>query len=103
MTLTITLTPEQEALLNNEAARRGLAVEEYARRALDAGMRVEAGSREARVKAARGKFAHLSLSVADFHREKQEEIEREERRFREHFGTARTPRFFRPLSNLNDV
>jgi hypothetical protein len=44
MTLTLDLTPEQEALLHAEASRRGLPVQEYALQALDTGLRAGAAS-----------------------------------------------------------
>jgi hypothetical protein len=42
MTLTLDLSPDLETLLQGEAARRGLPVQEYALQALVTGIRIEA-------------------------------------------------------------
>ncbi len=84
MTLTIELSPEQEARLKAEATRNGLPMQEYALRRL-LGDPTEAKADKAtaeqrREPTGRGKLAHLKWSSEQFAQEKQQEIAREDRR-----------------------
>lgn len=85
MTLTIELTPRQEARLQAEAERSGLPVPEYIRRRLVGDTMhapTDEAARLAAVDEAFGAFADLPFSSEDFAREKREEIAREEARLR---------------------
>ncbi len=89
MTLTLDLSPELEERLAQEATRNGIAPPEYVRRLLEdcvPGTQSHpptAEERAARVAAARGKYAHLKTSSEAFALRKQEEIDLEDRRWKE--------------------
>jgi hypothetical protein len=70
MTLTIELTPEQEAALRAQAAAAGLDTEAYARQRLGLKPHALRGF---------GKYAHSPISVADFECEARTEAARENR------------------------
>ena len=96
MTLTIELTPEQEARLAAAAEQQGVAPVELAREILTAHLpqitRVEEeGSRKserdpqlaARVSSIRGKYARFAVTTEALHLERQAEKLREERQLEE--------------------
>ena len=75
MTLTIELTPEEEARLRQEAAACGLETQEYAHRKL---VRIAANGAPRRLSGF-GMFADVPVSSEDFAARKQEEKEKEDR------------------------
>ncbi len=79
MTLTIELTPEEEVRLQRAAQAQGVNPSEFARRLLDTTMR-EREERAARLRALKGKYAHIPTSTEVYFQEKQAEIEREDAR-----------------------
>lgn len=89
MTLTLHLSPEQEARLQAEADRRGLSLTDYAQWRLlgDASQGgADAATRLAAIDAAMGALAGSGISSEEFMREKREEVERAEARWQERLG-----------------
>ena len=89
MTLTIDLTPDQQAALEAEATAHGMALPEFARlRLLESASgsvpqtreRVRGNGEPKRRPRIMGKYAGLLTDSETFAREKQEEIAREEAR-----------------------
>lgn len=78
MTLTIELTPEQEARLHREAVIKGLPMSELARLRVIAGAFPAVADPLQQKKSALGKYAGLGPSVDEFLREKHAETAREE-------------------------
>ncbi len=84
--LTIPATPELEQRLEIRAAERGLKASEYALRLLADSLAQDDSELDALLDKAMGAFSHVGFSSEDLHRERREEVEREERQFEEHFG-----------------
>lgn len=87
--LTLPTTPEMESRLEREAAKRGLQPSEYALRLLAESLSRGDDDMDALLDAAMGAFAHVNFSSEDLRRERNEEVERDERLFAEAFQKAR--------------
>ena len=89
MSLIVELSPEVEKRLEQEAERNGLEPPEYVRRLVEERISVgesktlTAEERATRVAALRGKYAHVPTSADEFCRRKQDEIDVEDRRWKE--------------------
>ncbi len=97
-TLTIDVTPDLQARLEEVADHRGLPVPECARDLLAEALVIHAptataslsavrAEMAARIRSIRGKYRHLPFTVDDFLRERREEAEREAERDRRWRGT----------------
>ena len=88
MKLTIELAPDQEERLRRAAEARGMEADEYARWLIqerlppepEAGSSNHPADRAAAVRAAMGQFGHLRTSSDAYSREKQEEVDWEDRK-----------------------
>jgi hypothetical protein len=78
MTLTITLTPEQEARVRQEARQHGLEAEEYALKLLLGELPALAAPKR-RVLTGYGKYSRIAVSSADVRRDRQADLMRENR------------------------
>ncbi len=86
--MTIHLTAEQEARLQQEAGRNGMDAETYVLRRLfgeSLPIETDEAARLAAIDAAYGAFADVPFSSEVLMQEKREEVAREEARFREQF------------------
>jgi len=85
MTLTLDLPEEITTGLEAKAARLGVPVERFAvgvlRREVETGGNGAATAIPHRRASGFGKFAHLKISSADVHRDRREEVERDEAAF----------------------
>ena len=79
MTLQIELTPAQERRLKDGARELGLDIPEYVQNIIDQ----YEPQRKARVLTGYGKFAHIGVNSEDVHKDRQEEIARDEAAFLE--------------------
>ena len=89
MTLTLHLTPEQEARLQAEADRTGIPLTDYVRQRLLGNVSqiaTDSVTRLAAIDTALGALAGSGLSSEDFMSEKQVEVAHEETRWQERFG-----------------
>ncbi len=84
--LTLAISPDLERRLEEEAAKRGLQAPEYALRLLATSLATQDDDLDILLDEAMGAFAHVSFSTEDLHRERREDLEREERRWQERFG-----------------
>ncbi len=93
MTLTLDLPEEITSGLEDKAAILGVPVERYAagvlRHDVEAGGAGGANGATRRRASGFGKFAHFNISSADVHRDRQEEVERDEAAFAARTTTAR--------------
>ncbi len=85
MTLTLDLSEEITSGLEAKAARLGVPVERFAvgvlRREVEANGNGATAAATHRRASGFGKFAHLKISSVDVHRDRREEVEREEAAF----------------------
>lgn len=94
MTVTLHLTPAEEAKLAEAARQEGIAPDALLKRIVNrlpfspsvsfSEPKDETGTREAVISAALGSLAHVGASVEDLHRERQADKAREEQQVQEH-------------------
>ena len=92
--LTISPNPEAKQWIHSRAQRLGIAAEELAARMFNEIVAAKAATEQAEsarlaaIDKAFGYAADVSLSSEDLHRERREDLARDEARYQRHFGDA---------------